>query len=225
MLLQPDMLLLFVQSQRLDPADCWHGARNRRRATGTWRWPTWRPLGKAALHSAPWSIGSNPSSCKWDSFHACWAALFTQDTGGCVTVSPVQRSSTTPTLLAVCEVCTACKQSFHGCVCDRITCLCLLFCWLVYDVILSLIDVWCVIEYNTLSQATWNYVLPRVSYSLIFLCIANVKCASSLPRRSRFIPEKQTLLLSNIFHTREWSRFTWKNEGKTCLQYLQQCYW
>ena len=68
-------LCVVVQSLRLDRVDCWPGARSRQRATGMCRWPTWRPLGIAAWPSAPWSIGSTPSLCKWYSIHACQAAV------------------------------------------------------------------------------------------------------------------------------------------------------
>lgn len=57
----------FFQSQIADRRGFSLGARNRRRATGTWPSQTWHPPGKVAWPSVPSSTDSSPSWCGYQS--------------------------------------------------------------------------------------------------------------------------------------------------------------
>lgn len=64
----------FFQSQIADLRGFSPGARNRRRATGTWPSPTWHLPGKAAWPSVPSSTDSSLSSCAYQSRPAVLAS-------------------------------------------------------------------------------------------------------------------------------------------------------
>lgn len=70
--------LFFFQSQTADLPGFSPGARNRRRATGTWPLQTWAPRGEVAWPSVPSSTDSSLRSCAYQSQPAALPVISVQ---------------------------------------------------------------------------------------------------------------------------------------------------